>query len=174
MALGYPSSILYAESLSAYKWKTNTIGFSCEPTMTNGTISAVRDFDTYPRNYTMEELNKDYKVTTIQTNADINYGNLGGPLIDANGNVIGVTIAKVFGASGLGFAIASSEAKELVKDALARPMEGIKDGTFLSCEYGDPCYSESAWAANPKRRCQHLCEKYFRGTYSEKCDANTR
>jgi serine protease Do len=49
----------------------------------------------------------------IQTDAAINYGNSGGPLIDTNGEVVGlnsalVTTTKTEGSMGLGFAISSS------------------------------------------------------------------
>ncbi|MDA4128639.1 MAG: trypsin-like peptidase domain-containing protein [Thaumarchaeota archaeon] len=44
----------------------------------------------------------------IQFSAPINPGNSGGPLLDGNGNVIGITTAVVSGSVGLGFAIPSS------------------------------------------------------------------
>jgi S1-C subfamily serine protease len=44
----------------------------------------------------------------IQFSAPINPGNSGGPLLDQNGNVIGITTATLNGSQGVGFAIPSS------------------------------------------------------------------
>ncbi len=52
----------------------------------------------------------------IQTNADLNPGNSGGPLIDVNGKVIGINNFKVNEAEGLGFALESNYIKEVVND----------------------------------------------------------
>jgi S1-C subfamily serine protease len=52
----------------------------------------------------------------IQTNADLNPGNSGGPLIDVNGKVIGINNFKVSEAEGLGFALESNYIKEVVND----------------------------------------------------------
>ena len=174
--IGYPSSILYMQSLSAYKWKTDTIGFTCEPTLTDGVVSAKNKLDTYPVNYTMDELNADYAVNVIQTTAAINYGSGGGPLVDSNGHLIGIAVAKVFGNDGLGFAIAIDDAKDLIKAALARPIEGIPDGSFLSCNDNGYCCSQSALESSPVRRCNQLCDNYYgkvQGAYSKCCQACT-
>jgi serine protease Do len=45
----------------------------------------------------------------LQIDAAINPGNSGGPLVDRNGDVLGVTTFKVKGFEGLNFAVASSE-----------------------------------------------------------------
>lgn len=49
-------------------------------------------------------------INYIQSDAAINPGNSGGPLLDKNGNVIGVSVLKRFDAEGLGFFIPIDEA----------------------------------------------------------------
>lgn len=55
----------------------------------------------------------------IQTDAAVNEGNSGGPLLDAGGNVIGINTAIAASAQGLGFAIPINEAQSLVSIAQA-------------------------------------------------------
>ena len=55
----------------------------------------------------------------IQTDAAVNGGNSGGPLIDASGNVVGVVTASSSSAEGIAFAIPISAANSLVAQALA-------------------------------------------------------
>jgi serine protease Do len=66
----------------------------------------------------------------IQTDAAINPGNSGGPLIDAGGNVVGVSTAYAQQAQGIFFAIPINIAKPIMRQAVAgqplsRPYIGI-------------------------------------------------
>ena len=58
----------------------------------------------------------------LQTSAPINPGNSGGPLIDLNGNVIGINQSTLRGgAEGIGFAIPSNMVKRTVDQIIAHP-----------------------------------------------------
>lgn len=95
----------------------NPYGFS--NTVTAGIVSAI--------GRTLGELGK---KDLIQTDAAINPGNSGGPLIDLDGKVIGINVAIVAQAQGIGFAIPINEAREIKEDLInkgkvIRPWLGI-------------------------------------------------
>ncbi len=78
----------------------NPLGLEFQRTVTKGIISAL--------NRTIkieEETGKSYMEDLIQTDASINSGNSGGPLIDGEGNIIGITSIKIKEAEGIGFAV---------------------------------------------------------------------
>ncbi len=67
----------------------------------------------------------------IQTDAAINSGNSGGPLLNLKGEVIGINTAIAHGAQNIGFAIPISEAKQLIQSVLkygriVRPFLGVR------------------------------------------------
>ncbi|MDR0987035.1 MAG: trypsin-like peptidase domain-containing protein [Ruminococcus sp.] len=63
---------------------------------------------------------KNQSIALIQTTAEINPGNSGGPLVDASGNVVGITSAKLVSTSveGFGFAIPISTAMPIISDLM--------------------------------------------------------
>ena len=103
------------------------LGEEFRGTLTNGIVSAInRDVTTGGRT-----------LTLIQTNAALNSGNSGGPLINCYGQVIGINTMKIgtftdeAGVEGLGFAIPSTTVKEIVEQLIdqgyvsGRPALGI-------------------------------------------------
>jgi putative serine protease PepD len=83
--------------------------FGLEQTVTTGIVSALHRQITAPNNFTIDN--------AIQTDAAINHGNSGGPLLDLSGKVVGVTaqIASDSGGNdGIGFAIPSNTVKSIV------------------------------------------------------------
>ena len=91
----------------------NPLGYELWGTMTDGIVSAV-DRDVQVDGRTM---------TLIQTNAALNSGNSGGPLINEYGQVVGLNVIKMsssyFSIEGLGFAIPSATMDRVVADLLA-------------------------------------------------------
>lgn len=85
----------------------NPFGFS--NTVTTGVISAIN------RSIRTEEaVYHDF----IQTDASINPGNSGGPLLNINGELIGINTAVYAKAQGIGFAIPINKAKRIVYDLI--------------------------------------------------------
>lgn len=71
----------------------------------------------------------------IQTDAAINQGNSGGPLINLRGEVVGINQATVRGAQGIGFAIESNVASKILESLIEtgkviRPFFGISGQDF--------------------------------------------
>lgn len=88
----------------------NPIGFEFQRTVTSGIISAVN------RTIKIEEEDKSsYMEDLIQTDATINPGNSGGPLINPNGEVIGINSIKIDTAEAIGFAIPINIIKPIVE-----------------------------------------------------------
>ncbi len=88
----------------------NPIGYEFQRTVTSGIISAVN------RTIRIEENEaENYMENLIQTDATINPGNSGGPLINLNGEVIGVNTIKITSAEGIGFAVPINIIKPIVE-----------------------------------------------------------
>jgi serine protease Do len=97
--------------------------------MLGETVVAIGNAYGYPGTVTtgiISELHRPVQVSDaqfyndlIQTDASINPGNSGGPLLNIDGEVIGVNVAVRAGAQGIGFAIPVDQALEVVADLLA-------------------------------------------------------
>jgi serine protease Do len=102
----------------------NALALEGGPTVTVGVVSAL--------GRTIEESSDVTLYDLIQTDAAINPGNSGGPLINLNGEVIGINTAKVSSVevSGVGFAISSNSALPIIdglitKGYISRPYMGV-------------------------------------------------
>ena len=88
----------------------NPVGYELQRTVTSGIISGTN------RTIKMQEENKQtYLEGLLQTDATINQGNSGGPLINQYGEVIGITTLKVEDTEGIGFAIPINIIKPIIK-----------------------------------------------------------
>ena len=87
--------------------------FGLERTVTAGIVSALQRRITAPNGFGIDQV--------IQTDAAINHGNSGGPLLNADGRVIGVNAqieTETGGNVGIGFAIPIDTVKEVVSQLI--------------------------------------------------------
>jgi S1-C subfamily serine protease len=87
--------------------------FGLEGTITSGIVSALHREMRAPNDFTIND--------TIQTDAAINHGNSGGPLLDRRGSVIGVNAqieSESGGSDGVGFAIPSNTVRSIARQLI--------------------------------------------------------
>ena len=106
------------------------LGAELRGTMTDGIVSAInRDIVTQGRT-----------MTLIQTNAALNSGNSGGPLLNCYGQVVGINTMKIgdymsdAGVEGLGFAIPSITVEEIVNQLLSQGYVSGRPDLGFRCE----------------------------------------
>jgi serine protease Do len=109
LSFGPGSDLMVGETIIAVG---NPYGYT--NTVSTGIISALGREITMPTDEVLENL--------IQHNASINPGNSGGPLLNVNGEVIGINVALREGAQGIGFAINA----DTVKDVLRKHLSSVK------------------------------------------------
>jgi putative serine protease PepD len=109
LTLGDSSKLLVGDGVVA-------IGspFGLEETVTSGIVSALHRQMQAPNNFTIND--------SIQTDAAINHGNSGGPLLNARGQVVGVNSqirSDSGGSDGVGFAIPSNTIRSIASQLIA-------------------------------------------------------
>lgn len=117
----------------------NAFGLAGTPTVTAGIVSAKERVIETEDNRTLTDM--------IQTDAAINNGNSGGPLVNLSGKLVGINSTIMRGAEGIGFAISSDLVLRYINDLLEFgevqiPRDGIEgrtlDPNFINtlCEVG--------------------------------------
>ena len=114
--------------------------FGLERTVTAGIVSALQRQITAPNGYTIDKV--------IQTDAAVNQGNSGGPLLNTQGDVIGVNSQIEPGNTGtgnlgIGFAVPSAT----VREVFAQIRESGRSST-------------PTWASSPSRSMRSLAKTY--------------
>ena len=132
ISLGDSDKIRIGETVYAIG---NPIGFEFQRTVTAGIISAVN------RTIKLEEKQENeikvsYMDDLIQTDATINQGNSGGPLINANGEIIGINTVKITSAEGIGFAVPIDVVKPIIN-------RFSKEGKFEEATLGIFAYDKN-------------------------------
>ncbi|MDD7363172.1 MAG: trypsin-like peptidase domain-containing protein [Peptoniphilus sp.] len=107
----------------------NPLGLDFQRSVTAGVISGL--------NRNIGEVEGNYMDGLIQTDASINAGNSGGPLLNEEGQVIGINSVKIASAEGLGFSIPINTAKPIVEQV-------IKTGDYKTVALGISGYTVSA------------------------------
>jgi S1-C subfamily serine protease len=110
LSLGDSSSVVVGERVIAVGYALDLTG---GPSVTSGIISSVRR--------TIQAQDASGAVRTyrdvLQTDAALNPGNSGGPLVTLDGEVVGINVAGSTQAENIGFAIAIDAAKALLESA---------------------------------------------------------
>src|SRR6478672_3752077 len=124
LTLGDSSSLVVGDQVVA-------IGspFGLEGTVTSGIVSALHREMTSPNHFAIDN--------SIQTDAAINHGNSGGPLLDSQGKVIGVNAqieSNSGGNEGVGFAIPSNTVKSIASQLIS---SGKAEHAFLGVVLSD-------------------------------------
>jgi S1-C subfamily serine protease len=98
--------------------------FGLDRTATQGIVSAIYNLEDSSTSSPLTSPTRNFPIAAIQTDAAINHGNSGGPLINSQGQVIGVNSSIETGSStsdgnvGIGFAIQSNTVKQVVAQIL--------------------------------------------------------
>jgi serine protease Do len=122
LRLGRSADLMIGETVIAVG---NAYGY--EHTVTQGIVSAIHR--------AVQVSDAQFYDDLIQTDASINPGNSGGPLLNIDGELIGINVAVRAGAQGIGFAIPADKVLGVVSDLLnSRNGKTIRHGLTLKGE----------------------------------------
>jgi len=123
--IGTSSDLMLAETVTAVG---NAYGY--EHTVTVGIVSQL--------GRTVQVNDDQVYRNLIQTDAAINPGNSGGPLLNMNGEMIGINVAVRIGAQGIAFAIPVNDALEVAAELMEKMVESrVFHGMALKTIYVD-------------------------------------
>lgn len=115
----------------------NPLGLDFERSVTAGVISGLNRTITVSDGKTQTTMDN-----LIQTDAAINSGNSGGPLLNAKGQVIGINSAKAQNGEGLGFAIPINTAIPIIQSVLE---SGSFQRVYLGIQGGSAAEYQAAY-----------------------------
>ncbi len=138
--LGNSDDILIGEWVIALGNPFGLFDINDQPTVTVGVISA--------KGMNLGAANNRYYVDMLQTDAAINSGNSGGPLVNANGELIGMntliyTAQGSSGNVGVGFAIPVNKIKRIIKELKEKGKIDRDFWTGLSIQTIDPSIAKA-------------------------------
>ena len=111
-------------------------GRALDATVTRGIVSGVRAIN---------------GVTIVQTDAALNPGNSGGPVLDTDGRVIAVATAKARGSESIGFAVAAEYALALLAGRGTSPVQAlVRPGAAGGLERMQPAVPTESEAARER------------------------
>lgn len=135
--IGTSSDLMIGETVLALG---NAYGY--EHTVTQGIVSALHRNVEVSRTQRYDDL--------IQTDASINPGNSGGPLLNIDGEVIGINVAVRAGAQGIGFAIPIDRVLDVVSDLIAAERIGHTwHGLVVRSDGGRGAFVEAVQRQSP-------------------------
>lgn len=128
--------------------------------VTQGIISSVnRDLKIYDNSGTLEK-----KMRMIQTDASVNPGNSGGPIINAAGEVVGIVTMKLQDSAGMGFALPSDGVLPIIQAIIDKGSSEGVESTIVSGRplIGITCVSvqKDTWYRNTEEGIEVVTEGY--------------
>jgi serine protease Do len=118
--IGDSGSLLLGQSVIAIGY---ALALEGGPTVTSGIVSSLdRTIQVQDPGCDVCKNGSRTYTDVIQTDAAINHGNSGGPLLNLAGQVVGINSAGNDSAENIGFAIAIDSAKDTIEQAISHPL----------------------------------------------------